>query len=187
MTLRFIRDQFHDEYDPTIEDSYCKHIEVDGVDYTLDIIDTAGQDEYRGHWNDQFLRREYVPIVVAANKSDLNEEREVASEIGKEFAQLSNAFYIETSAKTGINIHEMVHELVREIVRTRQMDVHVDMYNENERIDDDNDNNNNNNINGGVPVTTMMYVKSPTPPAPMGLIYEDDVDGKEEGCCCTIM
>jgi GTPase SAR1 family protein len=43
-------------YDPTIEDSYCKHVEVDGQDYTLDIIDTAGQHEYRGHWNDQFMR-----------------------------------------------------------------------------------------------------------------------------------
>lgn len=43
-------------YDPTIEDSYCKHIEVDGEEYTLDVIDTAGQHEYRGHWNDQFLR-----------------------------------------------------------------------------------------------------------------------------------
>ncbi|KAF9431599.1 hypothetical protein BGZ76_000089 [Entomortierella beljakovae] len=144
MTLRFLRDQ----YDPTIEDSYCKHIEVDGIDYTLDIIDTAGQHEYRGHWNDQFLRAgdgficvysiasmssfqelvgfrdqiwrakesEYVPIVVAANKCDLENEREVASEIGNEFAQFSNGYYIETSAKTGFNIHEMIFELVREIV-----------------------------------------------------------------------
>ncbi|KAG0260864.1 Ras GTPase [Mortierella polycephala] len=124
MTLRFLRDQ----YDPTIEDSYCKHIEVDGQEYTLDIIDTAGQQEYRGHWNDQFMRAgdgficvysiasmgsfqelveyrnqiwhakesEDVPIVIAANKSDLLEEREVDTEIGKEFARFSNAFYIET-------------------------------------------------------------------------------------------
>ncbi|KAG0376529.1 hypothetical protein BGX24_007602 [Mortierella sp. AD032] len=128
MTLRFLRDQFHDEYDPTIEDSYCKHVEVDGKEYTLDIIDTAGQHEYRGHWNDQFMRAgdgficvysiasmgsfnelavfrnqiwqakesEYVPMVVAANKNDLNEARQVDSEIGREFARLSNASYIET-------------------------------------------------------------------------------------------
>ncbi|KAF9436208.1 hypothetical protein BGZ76_004561 [Entomortierella beljakovae] len=56
LTLRFLRDQFHDEYDPTIEDSYCRHIEVDGVEYTLDINDTAGQQEYRGNWNDRFMR-----------------------------------------------------------------------------------------------------------------------------------
>ncbi|KAG0005631.1 hypothetical protein BGZ79_003241 [Entomortierella chlamydospora] len=56
LTLRFLRDQFHEEYDPTIEDSYCRHITVDGQDYTLDISDTAGQQEYRGYWNDKFLR-----------------------------------------------------------------------------------------------------------------------------------
>ncbi|KAF9989234.1 hypothetical protein BGZ75_007056 [Mortierella antarctica] len=56
MTLRFLRDQFHDEYDPTIEDSYCKHITVDGQDYILDLTDTSGQFEYRSHWNDSFMR-----------------------------------------------------------------------------------------------------------------------------------
>ncbi|KAF9291008.1 hypothetical protein BGZ68_005429 [Mortierella alpina] len=55
MTLRFLRDQFHDEYDPTIEDSYCKHITVDGQDYILDLIDTSGQFEYRSHWYDSFM------------------------------------------------------------------------------------------------------------------------------------
>ncbi|KAG0281674.1 hypothetical protein BGZ95_000527 [Linnemannia exigua] len=52
LTLRFLRDQ----YDPTIEDSYCKYIEVDGQDYTLELTDTAGQSEYRDQWDDQFMR-----------------------------------------------------------------------------------------------------------------------------------
>ncbi|KAF9576026.1 Ras GTPase [Mortierella alpina] len=56
MVLRFLRDQFHDEYDPTIEDSYCKNITVDGQDYILDLTDTSGQFEYRSHWNDSFMR-----------------------------------------------------------------------------------------------------------------------------------
>ncbi|KAG0227466.1 Ras GTPase [Actinomortierella wolfii] len=152
MTLRFLRDQFHDEYDPTIEDSYCKHIEVDGQKYTLDITDTAGQEEYRGHWNDMFLRSgdgficvfsitsmssfqelvgfrtqiwrakedEYVPIVIAGNKFDLQDERQVDTAAAQQFAQLSNAFFIETSAKTGFNINEMMNELVRQIVRNKQ-------------------------------------------------------------------
>lgn len=34
--------------------------------------------------------------MVAANKCDLEEERQVATEVGQEFAELSNAFYIET-------------------------------------------------------------------------------------------
>ncbi|KAG0009202.1 hypothetical protein BGZ80_002635 [Entomortierella chlamydospora] len=85
----------------TFHDEFVFLYGFNGVDYTFDVIDTAGQDEYRGHWNDRFLRAsdrficEYVTIIVAANKSDLDEERELAPEIGKEFAQLSNAFYIE--------------------------------------------------------------------------------------------
>lgn len=48
--------RFLDEYDPTIEDSYCKHVEVDGQEYTLEITDTAGQEEYRGQWNETFMK-----------------------------------------------------------------------------------------------------------------------------------
>ncbi|KAG0246450.1 hypothetical protein BGX31_002104 [Mortierella sp. GBA43] len=215
MTLRFLRDQ----YDPTIEDSYCKHIEVDGKEYTLDVIDTAGQHEYRGHWNDQFLRAgdgficvysiasmgsfqelvgfrdqiwrakesEHVPTVVAANKCDLEEGRQVATEVGREFAELSNAFYIETSAKTGHNIHEMVHELVREIVRTRAKSEGSyemadqecpkeggDRHQDEDKRDLD-----------MVPVT-MEYMKSP---GPMTMESHEDDDADDEGhrCCCTIM
>ena len=47
ITLSFMRNQFVEEYDPTIEDSYCKECLVDGVETTLDITDTAGQEEYR--------------------------------------------------------------------------------------------------------------------------------------------
>ncbi|KAF9361893.1 hypothetical protein BGX26_010296 [Mortierella sp. AD094] len=75
LTLRFLRDQFHDEYDPTIEDSYCRHIEVDGQEYTLDINDTAGQQEYRGHWNDQFLRSGdgFICVYSVASMSSFQE------------------------------------------------------------------------------------------------------------------
>jgi len=37
-----------DRYDPTIEDSYRKQIEIDGTACVLDIMDTAGQEEYKG-------------------------------------------------------------------------------------------------------------------------------------------
>lgn len=37
---------FVDEYDPTIEDSYRKQVVIDGETCLLDILDTAGQEEY---------------------------------------------------------------------------------------------------------------------------------------------
>jgi len=46
LTVRFIQGNFVEKYDPTIEDSYRKKVEVDGQSYMLDVMDTAGQEEY---------------------------------------------------------------------------------------------------------------------------------------------
>ena len=46
LTIRLIQDQFVDEYEPTIEDSYRKHAIVDEESCVLDVLDTAGQEEY---------------------------------------------------------------------------------------------------------------------------------------------
>jgi GTPase KRas protein len=48
LTVQFIHGYYTEEYDPTIEDAYRKQIEVDGVIAHLDILDTAGQEEYSG-------------------------------------------------------------------------------------------------------------------------------------------
>merc|ERR1719192_286547 len=48
LTIRFLTDNFIDEYDPTICDSYRKQIRLeDDKVYLLDILDTAGQEEFR--------------------------------------------------------------------------------------------------------------------------------------------
>ena len=46
ITLRFIQGQFVSNYDPTIEDAYRKQIDVDGNQLLLDILDTAGQEDF---------------------------------------------------------------------------------------------------------------------------------------------
>lgn len=55
LTIQFIQNHFIDEYDPTIEDSYKRSITIDGQLYFLDILDTAGQDEYSA-MRDQYMR-----------------------------------------------------------------------------------------------------------------------------------
>ena len=55
LTLRFITDVFVGEYDPTIEDSYRKQINIDGEDELLDILDTAGPEEFASI-RDQWIR-----------------------------------------------------------------------------------------------------------------------------------
>jgi len=55
LTVRFIQGTFVKRYDPTIEDSYRKQVEVDKRACMLDIMDTAGQEEYSA-LRDQYMK-----------------------------------------------------------------------------------------------------------------------------------
>jgi GTPase KRas protein len=46
LTIQFIQSHFIDEYDPTIEDNYRKQCIIDEEVALLDVLDTAGQEEY---------------------------------------------------------------------------------------------------------------------------------------------
>lgn len=55
LTIQLIQNHFIDEYDPTIEDSYRKQVTIDQETCLLDILDTAGQEEYSA-MRDQYMR-----------------------------------------------------------------------------------------------------------------------------------
>jgi len=55
LTIRLCSDTFHTDYDPTIEDSYRKQVLIDTDPVQLDILDTAGQDEFSS-MQDQWIR-----------------------------------------------------------------------------------------------------------------------------------
>ncbi|RBR24379.1 uncharacterized protein FIESC28_02869 [Fusarium coffeatum] len=108
--------RFLETYDPTIEDSYRKQIPVDGQNCMLEILDTAGQEEYtalrdqwirtseaivivysissrssfsrvkRFHRQIQRIRSHPTPICLIGNKSDRVTEREVSTTEGFELA-----------------------------------------------------------------------------------------------------
>ena len=146
LTIQFIQNHFIQEYDPTIEDSYRKQVCIDGETCLMDILDTAGQDEYsamrdqymrtgqgfvliyaitsRGSFDetkafhDQILRVkdcDYVPLVLCGNKCDIENERQVSTIEGQELAKKFNCIFLETSAKTRINVDELFFNIVREI------------------------------------------------------------------------
>eukprot|EP01090_Pellita_catalonica_P008585 TRINITY_DN1957_c0_g1_i4.p1 TRINITY_DN1957_c0_g1~~TRINITY_DN1957_c0_g1_i4.p1 ORF type:complete len:194 (+),score=37.65 TRINITY_DN1957_c0_g1_i4:143-724(+) len=46
ITIQFIQHQFVTNYDPTIEDSYQKQLDINGETIMLELMDTAGQEEY---------------------------------------------------------------------------------------------------------------------------------------------
>eukprot|EP00004_Rigifila_ramosa_P009675 TRINITY_DN212_c0_g3_i2.p1 TRINITY_DN212_c0_g3~~TRINITY_DN212_c0_g3_i2.p1 ORF type:complete len:130 (-),score=19.96 TRINITY_DN212_c0_g3_i2:515-904(-) len=58
ITIQYVSQQFINQYDPTIEDSYRKQVVIDERAYVLDILDTAGQEELsatQDQWCEFFL------------------------------------------------------------------------------------------------------------------------------------
>merc|ERR1712184_213120 len=55
LTIQFIQSYFVTDYDPTIEDSYQKQCVIDGTVAKLDILDTAGQEEFSA-MREQYMR-----------------------------------------------------------------------------------------------------------------------------------
>jgi len=139
VTIQFLHNRFLDEYDPTIEESYSKHIVVDNVPTYVQIIDTAGQEEYQ-QLRDQSLsigdcyllvyditnktsfdeltkirtnilrmrnaETSGFPMVVIGNKCDLESYRQVNKEEVKKKCTIWTIPFLETSAKSRINIEE---------------------------------------------------------------------------------
>jgi len=65
LTIQLIQNHFIDEYDPTIEDSYRKQVTIDEETCLLDILDTAGQEEYSA-MRDQYMRTGQGFVLVYA-------------------------------------------------------------------------------------------------------------------------
>jgi len=66
---------------------------------------------------EDFLVNDTVPMVLVANKIDLTDERVISTAEGQAKANAWRCPYIETSAKTRINVDEIFFTLVREIRR----------------------------------------------------------------------
>jgi GTPase KRas len=73
LTIQLIQNFFVDEYDPTIEDSYRKQVVVDGQVCLMDILDTAGQEEYAA-MRDQYMRSGEGFLCVYAINSRISFE-----------------------------------------------------------------------------------------------------------------
>lgn len=77
LTIQLIQSHFVDEYDPTIEDSYRKQCTVDNEQAVLDILDTAGQEEYSA-MREQYMRTgEGFLLVYAINSKNSLDELQV--------------------------------------------------------------------------------------------------------------
>ncbi|KAJ3444924.1 ras-like protein rasd [Anaeramoeba flamelloides] len=68
ITIQFVKNYFVDVYDPTIEDSYRRQMLIDKETCLLDILDTAGQEEY-STLKDSYMREGEGFLVVYAINS----------------------------------------------------------------------------------------------------------------------
>lgn len=63
LTIQFFQKMFVEDYDPTIEDSYIQHTEIDGQMCVLDVLDTAGQEEFSA-MREQYMRKGDAFLLV---------------------------------------------------------------------------------------------------------------------------
>jgi GTPase KRas protein len=136
ITNVFVSSKFPSEYDTTIEDKYTVERFISNYPCSIDILDTAGQDDYYtliDNWinsSDGFIlvfsitdkesfevcksRYERIKLnkgsnfrlILAGNKADCAEKRTVSYEDAKSLAAAWETEYIECSAKNMVNIEE---------------------------------------------------------------------------------
>ncbi|KAI9354407.1 ras-like protein 3 [Pilaira anomala] len=84
MTIQYIKSQFTDEYDPTVEDSYKKQCVVDGECALLDILDTAGQEEYSA-MREQYMRNGegFILVYSITSMQSFDEVRKLYDQIAR--------------------------------------------------------------------------------------------------------
>ncbi|KAJ7440507.1 small GTPase superfamily [Mycena galericulata] len=143
IAVQFSLNCFVRTYDPTIEDAYRKQFVVDNQMCSVEILDTAGQEEYstvRSQWvreGQAFIlvysvtsratfdrlqafrqlakqiKRADPMFILVGNKSDKIHDREVTKEDGAALARMFGCEFIETSAKTAQNVDRVFADLVR--------------------------------------------------------------------------
>ncbi|KAF9557875.1 ras protein [Agrocybe pediades] len=152
LAVQFTLNCFVETYDPTIEDAYRKQLVVDNKMCFVEVIDTAGQEEY-ATLRDQWVRegqgfilvysiasrstfdrleifrqsmkrvKRYEPIfMLVGNKCDKTFEREVSKEEGAALARQFGCEFLETSAKTAQNVERLFTNLVRSLRQNRPLE-----------------------------------------------------------------
>lgn len=141
------KEEVYEQNDLVLSDSdSCS--DDDGETCLLDILDTAGQEEYSS-MRDQYVQTgdgffiiysitdsksfteaeaiynwlkrvkgEKPVAILVANKQDLNSEGVVTSDQGRALATKLGVHFMETSAKTGQGVHDAMTQLIREVSRS---------------------------------------------------------------------
>ena len=149
LTYRFINYKVPHGHDPTIEDRYKKNTTIGNKIYNIEILDTAGEDDYQNmmdmwiNFGEGFLlvfaindkesfsllrsKRERILKGKHGQKTPMLlvgnkqdlKDRQVKFEEAKQLADLWDIEYIETSAKTNYNCQEAFEKLALKIAESK--------------------------------------------------------------------
>eukprot|EP01098_Paradermamoeba_levis_P016987 TRINITY_DN9482_c0_g1_i1.p1 TRINITY_DN9482_c0_g1~~TRINITY_DN9482_c0_g1_i1.p1 ORF type:complete len:188 (-),score=35.86 TRINITY_DN9482_c0_g1_i1:178-741(-) len=82
LTLQFMYGDFVEEYDPTSADSYRKKVMMDGEEIQIDILDTAGQEEYAAMRDNYYRSGEgFMMVYSLTNHESFSSLENFRSEI----------------------------------------------------------------------------------------------------------
>ncbi|CAF1122923.1 unnamed protein product [Rotaria sordida] len=148
ITIQFVKSFFFSDYDPTIEDSYVKQCLIDNQIVQLEILDSAGQEEFKP-MREQYIRvgEGFLLVFSLADHHSLEECYKLHRDIlrikdtdnvpmllignkldirhmgmdsqARTAATAMHIPYFETSARTRYNIDEIFFELVRVIRKNK--------------------------------------------------------------------
>ena len=150
LTYRYINYQMPSGHDPTIEDRYKKNSTIENKLYSIEILDTAGEDDYQNmmdmwiNFGEGFLlvfaindkesfsllrgKRERIlkgkhgepTPMVLVGNKQDLKDRKVQYNEAKQLADLWGIEYIETSAKTNENCKEAFERLASKVAQSRE-------------------------------------------------------------------